>query len=80
MIKDFKMNNSFGLKLIFNVFIIIILSLQSALAQGGSEDFFRNIGKIYVVVAVVMATFIGIVLFLIYLSRKIRKLEEDLNH
>jgi CcmD family protein len=48
-------------------------------AQGSGSDFFRNIGKIYVVVAVVAATFIGIVIFLIYLERKINKIENEIS-
>ncbi len=37
----------------------------------------RSNGKIYVVVAVLVIIFIGIVLFLISLDRKIRKLEKE---
>ena len=39
----------------------------------------RSIGKIYVVVAVIVVAFIGIVLFLIYLDRKVTKLENQIN-
>ena len=39
----------------------------------------RSIGKIYVVVAVIIAIFVGIVLFLIYLDRKLTKLEDQIN-
>ena len=47
-------------------------------AQSGDADFMRSIGKIYVVVAVIVAIFIGIVLFLIYLDRKLTKLENQI--
>lgn len=39
----------------------------------------RSTGKIYVVVAVIVTIFIGIVLFLIYLDRKLTKLENQIN-
>ncbi len=38
----------------------------------------RSLGKMYVVVAVIAAIFIGIVLFLIYLDRKLTKLENQI--
>jgi CcmD family protein len=47
-------------------------------AQSNSTDFMRNIGKMYVVVAVILAIFIGIILFLIYLDRKISRLEKQI--
>jgi CcmD family protein len=39
------------------------------------EEFFIQNGKIGVVIAVIAAVFMGIVLYLIYLDRKLRKLE-----
>lgn len=39
----------------------------------------RSTGKIYVVVAVIAAIFVGIVLFLAYLDRKLTKLENQIN-
>ena len=44
-------------------------------------DFMRSMGKMYVVVAVIAAIFIGIVLYLIYLDRKLTRLENQIkNH
>jgi CcmD family protein len=45
-------------------------------------DEMRSNGKIYVVVAVLVTIFIGILLYLIRLDRKITKLEKEtkLNH
>ena len=40
-------------------------------AQSESPDFARSIGKMYVVVAVILAIFIGIVIFLVYVIGKI---------
>lgn len=59
--------------------ILSLLTLFSALhAQTGDTDFMRSTGKIYVVVAVILAIFAGIVLFLIYLDRKLTKLENQI--
>lgn len=63
-------------------YFLILLSLicSTALsAQSNDSDFMSNIGKIYVVVAVIAAVFIGITLFLLYLDRKITKLENQIN-
>ncbi|MBI5916827.1 MAG: CcmD family protein [Bacteroidetes bacterium] len=44
-------------------------------------DFLRSMGKMYVVVAVLAAIFIGIVIYLVYLDRKLTKLEDQIkNH
>ena len=53
----------------------MFLSLQ---AQAENQDFMRSIGKIYVVVAVIIAIFLGIILFLVYLERKLTKLENQI--
>lgn len=47
-------------------------------AQTEDPDFMRSTGKIYVVVAVIAAIFIGIVVFLTYLDRKLTKLENQI--
>ncbi|HFA48804.1 MAG TPA: CcmD family protein [Bacteroidetes bacterium] len=49
----------------------ILLAQQDA-------DFMRSMGKMYVVVAVIIAVFIGIVIYLISLDRKISKLENQI--
>jgi CcmD family protein len=48
-------------------------------AQSAAPDFMRSIGKIYVVVAVIVAVFLGLVFFLIYLDRRLTKLENQIN-
>lgn len=40
-------------------------------------DTFRNNGKIFVVVAVILTIFAGIILYLIRLDRKLTKLEKN---
>jgi CcmD family protein len=42
-------------------------------------DIMRRDGKIYVVVAVILVIFIGIVLYLVRLDRKISKLEKNID-
>ena len=59
--------------------IALLFSITNLLAQNENTDFLRSIGKIYVVVLVIVAIFIGIVLFLIYLDRKLTKLENQIN-
>ncbi|HOY15940.1 MAG TPA: CcmD family protein [Haliscomenobacter sp.] len=60
------------------VCILTLLVQQMAFAQQASGDFMRSIGRIYVVVAVILIIFFGIVLFLIYLDRKLTKLENQI--
>ncbi|MBK6622702.1 MAG: CcmD family protein [Saprospirales bacterium] len=44
------------------------------------DDFMRSMGKMYVVVAAIAIVFVGIVAFLIYLDRKLTKLENQTKH
>jgi len=63
---------------IFPLLLACLAFVTPLLAQTESSDFFRSIGKIYVVVAVIVAIFLGIVVFLIYLDRKLTKLENQI--
>ena len=60
-------------------FLLTILAcIPSLLVMAqGDPDFMRSTGKIYVVVAVIVAIFIGLVFFLIYLDRRLTKLENQ---
>ncbi len=63
--------------------IIILLSFQcfflnNIIAQGSHPDFMQSIGKIYVVVAVIATVFIGIIIYLFSLQKKIKQLENQL--
>jgi len=62
---------------IISFLIVMILFVPSLRAQTNNTDFMHSIGKIYVVVAVILAIFAGIILFLIYLDRKISRLEKQ---
>ncbi len=60
---------------------LLVLPLTLLLAQQEDTDFMRSMGKMYVVVAVIVAIFLGIVVYLIYLDRKLTKLEDQIkNH
>ena len=65
---------------ILSFFIVLFFSLTAS-AQGEqmSSGLMRSDLKIYVVVAVLVLIFLGIVLFLFSLERRLRKLEE-INH
>ena len=56
---------------------LAMLSFSAPLfCQASDQDFLRSTGKIYVVVAVIAVIFLLIVAFLIYLERRISKLEK----
>lgn len=57
-----------------------LFSLTCSLAQSSTADpdFMRSRGKIYVVVAVIAAIFLGIVIFLLYLDRRLTNLENQI--
>jgi len=57
---------------------ILILSQQSLFAESGAVDFLRSIGKIYSVVAVILAIFIGIVIYLYRIDKKLTRLENQI--
>lgn len=62
-----------------NPILLAIFSLLSTLTFAADEnaDFMANIGKIYVVVAVIIAAFLGMAIFMIYLDRRISRLEKE---
>ncbi len=61
----------------FTTFTLLLLPFTLLLAQE-ETDFMRSMGKMYVVVAVIVAIFIGIVIYLVTLDRKISKLEDQI--
>lgn len=62
------------------IFLCLIMSVQVFAAESAAIDFFRSQGKIYVVVAVLLAVFIGIIVYLISLDRKISRLENRIKN
>lgn len=65
--------------MIIRLTLISLFILVSATLLSAQSDHFDNTGKLYAVVAVVSITLVGIVLFLIYLERKIKILEKMIN-
>jgi CcmD family protein len=59
---------------------LLLLPFTLLLAQQDT-DFMRSMGKMYVVVAVILAIFVGIIIYLVRLDRKLTKLEDQIkNH
>ena len=71
------MFNSSAKKALFVV--LLFVAAQSVYAQEKVEmaDGMRSSGKIYVVVAVLAVIFIGLLLFLISIDRKVSRLEKE---
>ena len=67
---------SFCLTLVLLFISVLANAQQQNTEKGPVNEFFRSNDKIYVIVGVLVIIFIGIVLFLISLDRKIGKLEE----
>ena len=66
-------------RLLLSFFLIIC---NYVLFAQGMADEMRSNGKIYVVVAVLVTIFIGIIIYLIHLDRKLTRLEKEtkINH
>ena len=62
------------------VFAILSFVADSAYAAGEGADFFQAVGKIYVVVAVIVVTFVGLAYYLYRLDRRIKTLEDNTPH
>ena len=58
----------------------ICLAFPFVLQAQSQPDFMRSIGKIYVVVAVIVAIFIGIIIYLIALDKKLTNLENQITN
>lgn len=66
------------IKKVFSAFMLLILpGILFAQNKPQMADAMRSNGKIYVVVAVLVIIFIGILFLLISIDRKIRKLENE---
>jgi len=67
---------------IYKILPLIVLYLttflETAQAQTDNVDFMHSIGKIYAVVAVIVLIFLGIIAFLIYLERRISRMENQI--
>ena len=73
------------MKKIISILFFIICSIiniaafaQDQNADVEMADVMRSNGKIYVVLAVVLVIFVGLILYLISIDRKVSKMERDL--
>lgn len=71
---------SFCLTMVLLFISVLANAQQQNTEKGPVNEFFRSNDKIYVIVGVLVIIFLGIVLFLINLDRKIGKLEEKDRH
>jgi CcmD family protein len=66
--------------------ILLFLIIQTNIAFSENttlpveDDFFNQIGKIYVVVGVILLIFLGIVIYMVRLDRKISALENEMKN
>lgn len=67
-------------KRLFSIPVFLLVAVTS-LAQSSNDvqmaEGLRSSGKIWVVVAVLLLIFIGIIFFMIFLERRVRKLEQE---
>lgn len=64
-------------KILFLALLFFSLFTKAQSGEPQMADTFRSNGKIYVVVAVILTIFAGIILYLVRLDRKITKLEKQ---
>ena len=57
----------------------LLVSAQDTTRKPAMADLMRSNGKIYVVIAVILIIFAGLIIYLIRLDRKISKLEKNHN-
>ncbi|MBK8428076.1 MAG: CcmD family protein [Lewinellaceae bacterium] len=67
----------FKTRVFFTIILFLVISLPSVLAQG-NRDYMRETGKINVVIGVIVLIFLGIVVYVLRLDRKLTKLEHQL--
>ncbi|HMG16763.1 MAG TPA: hypothetical protein VK590_15010 [Saprospiraceae bacterium] len=71
------MNKSKSLFKYLLVLFSIVISVSNLSADNDSGDYMSNIGKIYVVIAVIVVIFLGIFAFLLILEKRLKKLENQ---
>jgi CcmD family protein len=60
--------------------LLLLLLIVSQSLHAESLDFMRSTGRLYVVVAVILIIFIGIIFFLFRIDNKLTKLEKQINN
>ncbi len=59
-------------------FLFVLISFFASAQSPQMADTFREEGKIYVVISVIAIIFLAIVCFLIFIERKLKKIEDEL--
>ena len=65
-------------KLVLLFLLVLNVFNAQAQEQAPMADVFRAEGKIYVVVTVIAMIFVALLVFLVYIERKLKKLEEKI--
>ena len=78
IINKLYMNGRFVKVIAFFYFVLWSSSLRAENSE--VDDFFRSTGKINVLAGVILIIFIGIVIYLIRLDRKIKSLENRIKN
>jgi len=58
--------------------LLFFMLIPFGIQANDGTDFMRSTGKIYVVVAVIMAIFLGLIFYLIRIDRRTKKIEDQL--
>ncbi len=67
-----------AMKKVTVTFALLLTTISLLTAQQQDTDFMRSMGKMYVVVAVIASIFLGIVIYLFWMDRKLTKLESQI--
>ncbi|MBI1222798.1 MAG: CcmD family protein [Bacteroidetes bacterium] len=62
---------------LMTLLISLLITMAASAQDAEMADVMRANGKINVVVAVLATIFIGLIVFLIYLDRRVKKLEKE---
>lgn len=65
------------LKRALSLVLILLMAASPLFAQTAEDSLFLRYQKIFVVVGVLVIIFLGIIGFLVFLERRVKRLEED---
>lgn len=60
------------------IYVLCFVTNSLTAQPEAPADFMRSIGKMYVVVGVIVLVFLGLVSWLVYLDRRLTKLEDQI--
>lgn len=62
----------------YTLMFLFLLTQNLLFAESSHDQFMRSNGKIYVVIGVIVSIFVGFVLFMLIMERRLKKLEKEL--